>query len=189
MLNVLDHFDRFKPGNPLPEPIRKLLRKDGDGITTCIADYSGVNATEFYYECPDDRIALINELIVDVQQVGTWTVAKYGGISALTTGAKIQVREGESTVVHDLFDGAVVKTNADWQAHVHRLDYVQWSAATQSLKLLFNFAASGVPVLLRPGQRLTFVADDDFDGLDSHTFKATGYLYQRDGQLVQPPVP
>jgi len=187
-VDFLQHVKQFGPDNPAPHPVRKFLRESGGGFNVNL-DYTvgGVGVTEYAYESPPGRITLISELILHILDATTpWSAVKYGAIALLAVGMKLELKRG-AQVLHDLFDGATLKMNADIEAHCFNMRYIPWDGAVQSISGILKLSGSGGPLVLEPGDSLVLTASDDLDGLNLHTWKAIGVEYVDNTSYVQPP--
>lgn len=191
MIGILEHVDRFKAGNPFPESVRDFLRADGTGTENIIGNHAAT-AQAYYYACPEDRLVFVHEIIGFILDTTVgWSAVKYGAIT-LSNGYLLRVVRGEGAqleVIHDFQKGRVVKTNGDLHSHVHRIRFPAWTGTIDSLSALYALGESGAPQPMRPGERIELIANDDFSGLDVHTWKIIGCAYQiEDNGSIQPPV-
>lgn len=191
IVDILAHLNQYRGFNPIPHPVRAFLKDDG-GESNITGDYSvatGVGETEFFYQAPAERVVFLNEMIGFVLDATvTWANEKYGAIT-LANGFSFKVMDGD-TLIHDINAGVPIRSNADASAHCFNSDYPVITTGTVDARTMrFDFARAGAPVLLKAGWRLVMTASDKMDGLDQHSWKVIGDMYQIDVEgRVQPPV-
>jgi hypothetical protein len=72
--------------------------------------------------------------------------------------------------------GIPLKTTADISRHCYDVTHFNWGVGAESCGARWTFSKSGSPIILVGdlGDHLDVIAQDDFSGLDSHTFKFDG---------------
>lgn len=144
---------------------------DGTGTKNAIADYSGA-LEEFFIEPPAGQEFWITRLTVQVRWASPLQILFYIPGAALVNGIEIQKRDGVGVLI-DLTDGLPVTMISDWGRNFD-LDMRSFSTIGAAITGSWHFAASGLPVRLRPGERLTARLNDNFTTITGHTFKADG---------------
>ena len=89
---------------------------DGEGTVAArdaIADYSGT-AVEFKVDVPSDEIWEFVRMTISIASSGAFNADKYGGLTALTNGVRILVKNSDGSTKYALDGGAGIIQNADW---------------------------------------------------------------------------
>jgi hypothetical protein len=153
----------------------------GGTAVTFSDDGSGTNTLEspfrFYLEAQAGEVLRLARLLVHIEDATGFDAADYGNLGgALSVGVTIQVIDTDgSTVLIDLTDGQPVTSNADWGKFCYDTAYVAFGTGNDFVQARWTFAKSGMPLRLSAGQQLVVTLNDDFDGLDAHSFVVQGY--------------
>jgi hypothetical protein len=142
-------------------------------------DYSddpGSGPTQFYRQVPSGKTWLIHRMIVQIEDAASgFNADTYGGISALTNGILVQVRNPAGAVARDLTDGVPIRANSHWARYCYDTDIDAFGAGSDFFSVRWTFANSGSPLRLLPGWRFNVLLNDDLQGLLSHTFQIQGF--------------
>ncbi|MEW8120070.1 MAG: hypothetical protein AB2792_23160 [Candidatus Thiodiazotropha sp.] len=149
---------------------------DGTGTTNANGDYSS-SVTEFYITPSGNDPYNVSRVIIGVEDTSGFQAQEYGNLgSALTNGIEVKCIDEHDRVFNDLTAGIPIKTNAQWAAACFDAELKTWGAGDELLGVRWTFAKAGVPVLLKPGERLSFLLNDDLTGIVAHTFFAQGHI-------------
>ena len=157
------------------EAIARFLDTVGDqsGTFTATGDYSSTE-TEFKAVPAAGQTMFIEELLVTVEDAGTFRAEHYGALgAALTNGIHVRKRDASGTIVQ-LTCVDPVQGNAGWGIHAFDVDVKTWGAGNSLLLVRWRFPA---PLRLDgdAGQYVAVVLNDDFSGLVDHRFKVQGW--------------
>lgn len=168
---TVDLDDYKSPSNGL----FRFLDTNGNGTGTknAIGIY-GSPVEEFYIQPQGGESLIINRMIVLIGDATAPAAGGYGGMSALTDGISVQVREGANLVL-DLTDGLPIKTNLAWGHHCYDVEPSSYGSGINFVRVRWTFGASGKPLCLRGTQRLCVRLSDDFSGLTEHYFMVQGF--------------
>ena len=145
---------------------------DGTGTVELTGNYSAA-AAEFYIQ-DANRYLRLERMIVYVEDSGSIDSGVYGNGINLTNGIKLEYRESDDTLIHDIMGGLPVFTNAEWQGKCHDITLSTWGSGNQGYSVRWTFAKSGNPIILAPGQKLSLILEDNFTGLEKHRFQVQG---------------
>lgn len=162
----------------IPVSIIEFLRADDtDRSPNANGDHSSVDM-EYYFEATYGP-ARIYRMIVFIGDAGTVGVDKYGALSALTNGIKVEHKRN-GVIVRDLLDGVPVKKNMDWQRYCFDVVILDKGATGNAgfVGARWTFAKSGNPIRLLKNDRFCVTMRDDLSGLTDHYFSLQGY-YER----------
>ena len=158
----------------LQDNFYRYLTSDGryDGGKQATGDHT---PARFYVGSPG-RVITINRLIVHISDAANPSSDEYGNLgAALTNGIAVNVKDVSGTVVLDLTDALPIKTNADWGRVCYDVQLTSFGAGNDFIQVRWTFAKSGRPLTLPPGYTFGVDLNDDFTGLDGHTFMAQGH--------------
>lgn len=159
----------------LQRPFTRILDTNGDGTgsTNGAQDFSVTPGT-FYIEIPDKDIMSIWNLIVYIEDTDVSKPARYGDLTALSTG--VIVRLANDDITRPLTD-IPIKSNRDWMMHADA-PVNPLNAAQKALKFVWPLTFSdqaGLVMAGRKNTRLEVVLADDFSGLSQHKFSVNGF--------------
>ncbi len=167
-----------------PYPAHLYLTDDGtqDGEKNANGTYASV--TPFWLTPVGADILSIERMLVEVEDTNGMTAAEYGNLgAALTNGITVQIIASDgSTVISDLTQGVPIKTNAAWRRYCFDVAVDAWGGAApvnDVLSVRWTFAKSGVPLILKAGQRLQVNLHDTLTGLIAHYFGIQGHYLNR----------
>lgn len=139
-----------------------------DGTTAGTKNMARV-ADEYYLQAAADETLACYRMIVYYDDAGTFAEAGYAAGTALTTGIELELKDDDgTTVLVDLLDGLVIKTNGDWTKHSFDSQSRAFGAGDNAWAVRWTFTNGGGPYVLRPGQRLSMTVNDTLAGLTSH---------------------
>jgi hypothetical protein len=150
---------------------------NGSGTVNAIGDYSGGSATPFYItpQAVGTQMVLSRIMIYIEDDNNQFTLANYGGATALTTGVWPRVVRGNGQTV-SLSGSLRVKSNADWQAMCYDVQMTSFAAGNNYLNARWTFSRSGWPIVLNFGDQLQFYMQDSLTALIRHEFMVQGYI-------------
>ena len=162
------------------DPQHHVFNYLSNGSTVnAVGDYSdiGAGADDFRITCKDGSQKLhLARLIVYWEDVGTAKSGFYGVDVVLTNGIEIVVRDRNDVELEHLTDDAAITTNAQWSGLCHDVTIDRYGTGSNgSLSARWTFANSGAPLSLSAGDYLSVALNDDFTGLEVHTFMVQGY--------------
>ena len=152
-----------------------------NGTHQAVGDYSDATGTgphELVYTCKTGSQKLyIYRMIIHIEDVGKFVSNKYGYDLDLIEGVHIAVHNADETERVDLDGSENVFTNAGWGALCYdtRVDQYGTGNATGSLSVRWTFSRAGAPVMLHGGEHFVVTLNDDFTGLEQHTFMRQGH--------------
>ena len=156
--------------------IFKVLSSDGAGGGTYnwVGDHTPATAS---YMCPADNIATIHRMLITIADVGGIGVLNYGALAELTNGLHLVAYDTDGTTELLHLDGEhPIKTNADWGSFCYDVDFRDEGAGNAGyVNARWTFDKAGRPIVLKAGQSLAILLNDDFTGLDHHHFMIQGY--------------
>lgn len=161
----------------------EYLKLDGDGTNQVTGNHLAA-AAEYSASAPagnaDVDLLIIQRLVVYIQDATAFRASWYGGIGAgLTNGLGLSINDSEGNKLLDLTGGESIKTNGQWGGICFDTHLSEYGAGSESLAVRYTFEKSGSPVVLTNGETLCLEANDDFSGLEAHTFFLQGlYPYR-----------
>tara|TARA_R110000796_G_scaffold251769_1_gene383933 strand:- start:1248 stop:1763 length:516 start_codon:yes stop_codon:yes gene_type:complete len=164
--------------NPQPTEIVSQYLDDtgtGAGLKNYNGDYSSA-VTECFISPPDGRTCAITQLIIYIEGAKGMANGDYGSIPALVNG--VQVCSTIGGFLGDLTAGLPVQSNGAWKrlCYNQHIDTSGLGASNDSCAARWDLTASGSPVLLAPGDRLSVFLNDNLTGLVDHAFNAQGHF-------------
>jgi hypothetical protein len=163
------------------EPIYDFLTDDGltaDGTNENANVNGAVTAVPFYRGPPTGEIWAIHRMIVEIEDNATFTADNYGGVSTLTNGVELEVREGTTgALILDVLDSEDITSIADWAAHCYDMTEHTFGSGNNFAVARFTFANAGRPIVLDGdrGEVLIARVNDDLSGLVNHKFMIQGH--------------
>ena len=148
---------------------------DGTGAKVATGDHSAGQHFKVSNPLASDNVIAINRMIVRIADTGPLSADKYGGLAALSNGVEVLLLDGSGATFKDLTDGLPIKTNGEWARVCHDVTIDRFGAGKHYVSVRWTFARAGQPVLLKPGWALAVNLQDDFTGLEDHTFQFQGY--------------
>ena len=146
-----------------------------NGSIQGVGDYSSA-PHELTYTCRTGRQNLhIERMIVYIEDVGSFPTDKYGYNVVLTNGIHVAVHSADETEQVDLDGGQNIFTNAQWAAVCYDVNFLNLGSGNDSLSVRWTFANAGSPIILKSGEHFTVTLNDDFTGLEAHTFMIQGH--------------
>lgn len=158
------------------KPIYQHLSSNGDGTgtTNAVGDYSS-SETTLYIAPAADETFIINRMIVEVEDVGSFDSGGYGTGSALSNGITLNYRDANGIVA--TLTPTPITRNADWAGNCHDLTIHNFGTGNEFMTARWTFEKSGHPLVLwgSNGHSLEIVLNDDFTGLVLQKFTVQGY--------------
>jgi hypothetical protein len=151
--------------------------KNAAGSENMAVDGSA-SATPFYISCPANTEIELHRCLLGILDTKGMQAEEYGDIgSSLSAGLSLKVMSSDgSTVLADLTGGVPIKTNAGWAQVCYDVTLGAFTNTTNAiLQARWTFSKGGQPVLLKAGQRLEMIVDDDLTGLLRQTIMVQGY--------------
>ena len=131
------------------------------------------------YDClvATDKVLLIEDVAILIVDGGI-TPTKFGGITALTNGIKIEAIDDDgTTVLLDFTADLTIKKNADW-ALLADTDRETIAAAGDDVEeVQWSLLSESGPMLLTAGQIFRFTVQDDLTGLTEMRVMAHGDIF------------
>lgn len=161
-----------KPENLLYKHLRNIagsreLNVNGDGA-----------AVVFGYTAPGNTHVAVERLLLKMTDAAM-TMAKFGGLAALSTGLAVCVTDPAGTVVLDFTDGHNVRLNDDWHSlggtDVVTID--KPGSGDDFLAVRWTLAKCGTPLWLPPGYTFQLVVNDDLTEISSFHAFIQGNIY------------
>jgi hypothetical protein len=152
---------------PASQVISQYLDTVGDGTGTT----NGATTADTYFFAPT-RSCQIHRMLVFIEDNVPVVAAKYGGLSALSTGIKVTHVSGGQTL--NLHGQNTIKSNADWARVCYDVTYTVFGSGNDYVQARWTFAKSGIPILMESGDTLNAVVADDLTGLVGHYFMIQG---------------
>ncbi len=142
--------------------------RDPEGTHNIIGNYLSSPLTISAVPPPEENWD-VHRMVVVIEGNGVSGPDKYGPMSSLNNGILFRVLEGDVEVL-DILGGISVKTNGDWSRRCY--DVSAYGTGIHYLLFRWTFAKSGKPLRIHgaKNQSLELVFNDDFSGLDGHTF-------------------
>ncbi|MCK5133521.1 MAG: hypothetical protein KAR40_15380 [Candidatus Sabulitectum sp.] len=150
---------------------------DGTGAFNIVGDYSS-SAARFRVLNPTNssRAMHLNRLLGQIQNAQGTAPApeKYGGITALTNGIYLRVRDSNDNVLEEMTCQAPVKNNANWARYCFDIRPDTFGTGDNYVSLRWSLFKAGSPLILKPGQSLNLEVNDNLSTLLGHTFVVQG---------------
>ena len=158
-----------------------------NGTTSdAIGNYSSAEEN-FVYQVPENGIAAITRMIITIQDGSNDLYPdEYGGISALTNGITVKIKDKDDNDVYYLVSNTVtgqsvgsspekIKTNQDWAAVSYDFNRVLHAGSLADMgQFRWTFARSGSPIILEYQEKFCVTCNDDFSDLTHHFFTIQG---------------
>ena len=118
---------------------------------------------------------LLARLIIKIGDNGTVDAGSYGNGISLTNGIIVRL-QNDSGTISDLTDGDPVFTNGDWATFSYDVQNTEFGAGLNYVNCRWTLQRAGALVELdgNKNERIEVVLEDNFTGLESHTFVAQG---------------
>lgn len=160
-----------------------------------IGDYSdaGLGITEAWVQPPDGCVWVVNRMMINIRDTGSFDADNYGNNITLTNGIAMKVMgpdpdnpEGPEIEYLDAADKEPILTNAGWGILCYDIKISSFGSGDEYLHGRWTFARYGKPLVLSTGVRFVMYLHDDFSGLVNHTFLMEGYSWHErlDGSLI-----
>lgn len=156
-------------------PLNRFLDTNGDTTGSINGAANFAVATEFFIRPAVGQIFDIYQLIVYIQDSGNLDSGRYGNNITLANGIIIQTVLG--TVVRILTAGQPIFINAGYTQHTGRTELNDFGMGDGAFEATFDMVELlGLPLRLVGDSldRLGVILEDNFSGLNVHTFKITG---------------
>ena len=157
------------------EAIYQLLDTVGDrsGETNAIGNYS-LSTTGFKFK-PIKGIALIERMIIGIEDQGSMDSGAYGNGLGLVSGIRLYLRSADDSILEE-FTAFPIRTNGEWAMHCHDVTRHAWGAGNEVLSIRWTFSKAGQPIAIdhRKGEYLEVGLEDNFSNLIKHTFFIQG---------------
>lgn len=157
------------------KPIFQLLDTvgDGSGINEAVGDYSGT-PQGFKFK-PSIGSALIERVIIMIEDGGSFDSGLYGNGISLTNGIKVYLKDKDDNIINE-YTSFPIKTNGDLAGHCHDFNHFNWGAGNEVASIRWTFSKAGEPIFIsaHEGEYLEFYLNDDFSGLVKHRFTIQG---------------
>lgn len=166
------------PGKPSgAEFFCRFLDTNGNGTGTvnAIGDFSAA-PIDFFILPPVNVTMDIFRIIVQIVDSGPVDAGSYGNGITLTNGISLLRLEG-STILQDLMVGVPVLTNGNWGRFAFDVIDTSFGTGENYVVVRWTFNRGGAPIRLI-NQSFAARLNDDFTGLNSHTFLVQGLLYE-----------
>ncbi len=130
-----------------------------------------ITPVSFRYTCPDTTNVVLVRMNIQMDD-NAITYAKFGGIAALSNGVLIRICDREGKVNVDLLDGQTVKTNLNlaWLAGFDVL-------TDTAVLVRWTLERAGKQLLLRPGDFIELVVQDNLSSITAFSIMIQGYNY------------
>ena len=157
----------------------RLLDTNGDGTGTKNANVDG-SVTPVVFKCspPATGAVVIERIMINVRDSGTFTAEKYGALAELTNGIEVGIfSDSDDSLVTDYLDGVPIKSNAGWGRACYDVDVKTWGAGDSFLLMRWTLSKSGTRLILRDSDNYSFgiKVNDDLTGLVEHYFTCQGF--------------
>lgn len=169
-MDVVDYLRRF---GALPQTFFKYMRTAAGSSEMAVNGAS--TPVPFFVQSNPEEILHITRLLIYIQGSGVLTADSFGTISALTNGITLTHHRGALT--HDLTDGTPIKTNGGIRQHCYDASDGAFGAGDKVWAGRWTFAAAGVPMVLKRGDRLEAIVRDDLSALTTVTYKLDGVFH------------
>ena len=165
----------FSGGKPVPaQDLHFEYANNGSGFQAT-GNYAG-GVEQFKVTCKTGSQKLhLTRMIIYLEDVGNFNSSVYGVNITLTNGITVVVYDADDTELQRLTCEDAVLTNAQWARLCYDASYLSWGNGNDSLTVRWTFERSGKPVSLTSGQYLAVELNDDFTGLEDHTFMLQGH--------------
>jgi len=154
---------------------------DGTGTKAAIGNYAGA-AESFYIEPGDGYDFVISRMLVTIQDSGVMNADDYGFGGALTNGVAVRHLDVDQGVKRDLLDGLPIKSHAMWGQVCYDMQETSFGTGDKFVQVRWTFSKSGIPIVLKTGERLEVLLNDDLTKLTGHTFVVQGYAMDNEYQ-------
>lgn len=145
-----------------------LIDTANSGSTVGVVDGSST-AVVFRYTCAS-LVDYIEQLTIFIED-GTNLAATYGGLTALTTGTSVDVKDSANAVLKNLSAGTI-KRNTDFEAAGFDVTYSQHGSGNENIVAQLNFKE---PLRLAEDQYICVTINDAMAGLVTQTFHVKGF--------------
>lgn len=136
---------------------------------------ASVGTTRASIICPTDRLMIITGLRVAISDAGTLDSGNYGNRIALVNGINFILETTDNQLITDFstLGPSRIKTNGDFIKWFFTVDHISFGAGDEYL----SASVTNALFKLSPGQKLSWILEDDFTALSSHTFMASGHTH------------
>lgn len=157
------------------EAIYQLLDTVGDGTGTkeATGDYS--TTPESFKLKHASGMALVERVIVMIEDGGSFDSGLYGNGVELTNGIRVYLRDINDNILEE-FTSFPVLTNGDWAGHCHDFNHFNWGSGNEvaSVRWTFSKAGQSLTINFDAGEYMEFYLNDDFSNLVKHRFTVQG---------------
>ena len=164
------------------EAIYQLLDTvgDGTGTTNVNGDYS---STPQGFKIKHDKgYALIERMIIGIEDSGSMDSGAYGNGLGLTYGVNVYLRDKDDNILEQ-YNTFAIKTNADWAMQCHDVTRHAWGAGNEVLSIRWTFSKAGQPIGINfdAGEYFEVLFADDLTDLVKHYFSVQGkFLHKKE---------
>lgn len=154
-----------------------LTNSEGNSVDMHGVDVTSGTPERFSMTVASGHLFKANRLNVELVD-GAMTPAKFGGLTALTTGLQILHYAADgTTVLKDFMNGQFIKKNADWSALVGTDGTQNIAAGVGSNPVRWSMFKSGEPYFMKAGESLAFEIHDSLDGITDFRAMVQGIQY------------
>lgn len=158
-----------------------------NGTTSDATGNYSSSEENFVYQVPENGITAITRMIITIQDGSNDLFPdEYGGMSALTNGITVKIKDKNDNDVYYLVSNTVtgqsvgsspekIKTNQDWASVCYDFSRLLHSGSSADMgQFRWTFARSGSPIILEDQEKFCVTCNDNLTGLTNHFFTIQG---------------
>lgn len=148
--------------------------KNEDGNMEAIGDYS-FDIEEYTHKNVENKKLFISRLDILIEDNAKLRFDRYGAETVLKSGIKLYyTRKGEKVYIAG--DELSIKCNRDWLQYSCEVNQHYFNNNHSFMKISFNLSKDlNQHIVLEKTESIGVELNDDFSGLENHTFHITGF--------------
>lgn len=161
---------------PMADRINQLLCTTGDG--SGVTEMATATLAEYMYKPGPGVVGVILSLHIGIEDASKMAANLYGGITALTNGIVISIKDLNGATIHNFTPQPVQKTWHYGLMAGTNMTPEATAAGVDRVNIEYHIDEHiGGPCIINGdrGEYLSFNVTDDLSGLVSHIVQVTGY--------------
>ena len=160
---------------PISDRISQLLSTVGDG--SGITEMASATINEYIYKPASGTVAILERALITIEDATIFAANKYGGVTALTNGLSVTLKDGNDATIHNFSPNAIKKTYHWGLMAGSDVTPEAFAAGADRVVIRWTFTKGGYPLVINgdKGEYFSVNVTDDLSGLVSHLIQIQGY--------------
>jgi len=156
----------------LKKDVFQTFLKHGENFEA-IGDYT-FEMEEYNYKNENRKKLFITRLDIMIEDNAKMKYNKYSAESILKNG--VHIFYTSKGIKHYITDKELpIKANRDWLHYPCKVEQHSFNNNHSFIKIIFNFMKDFTPIILEKNDVFGVELNDDFSGLENHTFHINGF--------------